>query len=141
MSTNANPALGYVQFHTPVSPGSKQRIRDYLHTWVLTAFVGPRPPGGVARHLNDVRTDNRLENLVWGSRSDNMNDAYRNERFPKKTHCPYGHPLVAPNLTADSVRHGTRRCLACNRARAKARGRNEACTQELRDAAYQEVSE
>ena len=32
---------------------------------VLTAFIGPKPPGAVARHLNGDKTDNRLENLSW----------------------------------------------------------------------------
>lgn len=32
----------------------------------------------VIRHLNDVETDNRVENLAWGTQADNMNDAIIN---------------------------------------------------------------
>ncbi len=47
---------------------------------LLETFVGPRPFGMVARHLNDVKTDNRLENLAWGTDWDNKQDAIRNGR-------------------------------------------------------------
>lgn len=57
-----------------------------VHTLVLLAFVGPRPPGMVARHLNDNPRDNRLENLKWGTRSENGADSVknRNERPPQR---------------------------------------------------------
>jgi hypothetical protein len=46
---------------------------------VLMAHVGPPPsPDAVCRHLNDVRHDDRLENLAWGTRLDNTNDRRRN---------------------------------------------------------------
>lgn len=53
---------------------------QYVHALVLEAFVGPRPEGCVARHLNDAPGDDRLENLAWGSRSENSADALRNGR-------------------------------------------------------------
>ncbi|MFM7012619.1 MAG: HNH endonuclease signature motif containing protein [Betaproteobacteria bacterium] len=37
-----------------------------VHQMVLETFVGPKPEGMQTRHLNGVRTDNRLENLKWG---------------------------------------------------------------------------
>jgi hypothetical protein len=49
-----------------------------IHSLVLSAFVSPREPKKVARHLNDIRTDNRLENLAWGTPSENAFDARRN---------------------------------------------------------------
>ncbi len=46
---------------------------------VLEAFVGPKPLGcRLARHLNDDREDNRVENLAWGTDADNVNDAIKN---------------------------------------------------------------
>ena len=41
---------------------------------VLEAFVGPRPDGYECRHLDGCRTNNRLENLRWGTRSENQRD-------------------------------------------------------------------
>lgn len=58
-----------------------------VHTLVLFAFVGPRLEGMVARHLNDNPRDNRVENLAWGTRSENGLDAARN----KKARKPYKH--------------------------------------------------
>jgi len=50
-----------------------------LHTVMLEAFVGPRPRRNMeGRHLNDVKSDNRIENLEWGTRKQNAEDACRN---------------------------------------------------------------
>lgn len=50
-----------------------------LSRLILEAFVGPPPPGKPnALHENDVGTDHRLENLRWGSQSENVADAKRN---------------------------------------------------------------
>lgn len=46
---------------------------------VCEAFNGPAPfPGALVRHLNDVKADNRAENLAWGSVRDNFWDSVRN---------------------------------------------------------------
>lgn len=46
-----------------------------VHNLVLEAFVGPRPAGHVARHLNGNPADNRVENLAWGTRLQNVRDS------------------------------------------------------------------
>lgn len=46
----------------------------YIHTLVLTAFVGPRPANADACHGDGNRSNNRLENLRWDSRSGNFAD-------------------------------------------------------------------
>jgi len=48
------------------------------HRLVLTAFVGPPANGTECRHLNNVKTDNRLENLAWGTRVENAGDSIDN---------------------------------------------------------------
>lgn len=48
-----------------------------VHQLVLEAFVGPRPPGHITRHLNSVRHDNRLSNLAWGTHVENSEDLRR----------------------------------------------------------------
>lgn len=46
----------------------------YVHHLVLAAFRGPRPTGQECRHLNGVEADCRLDNLVWGSHTENERD-------------------------------------------------------------------
>lgn len=84
-----------------------------IHHLVLEAFVGPRPDGMVARHLDDNRDNNRLSNLTYGSLSDNSRDAVRNGVHPyaRKTHCPKGHPYEGDNLYL--APSGNRKCRAC----------------------------
>ncbi|QDG49277.1 hypothetical protein FIV42_00565 [Persicimonas caeni] len=63
--------------------GRKARAR--VHEIVMEAFVGPRPDDQIVLHANDNPADNRLENLEYGTRGDNLRDAYRNRRRGKLT--------------------------------------------------------
>lgn len=52
---------------------------------VLLAFVGPPPTqygtkkgNSCARHLDDDCSNNQVDNLAWGTQTDNMQDAVRN---------------------------------------------------------------
>lgn len=45
-----------------------------LHTLMLETFVSPRPKGMYGLHNNGDRTDNRLENLRWGTPQENADD-------------------------------------------------------------------
>lgn len=49
-----------------------------VHALVLEAFVGPCPDGHECCHGDDVPFHNALDNLRWGTRSDNLHDAVRN---------------------------------------------------------------
>ena len=57
-------------------PGGKRS--EKVHRLVLEAFYGRRPPNKYGRHLNDVKDDNRIENLEWGTMSENQCDKIRN---------------------------------------------------------------
>jgi hypothetical protein len=46
-------------------PQTQKAMLISPHVEVLEAFVGPRPLGHDASHINGVRADNRLENLCW----------------------------------------------------------------------------
>ena len=50
----------------------------YVHRLMAKAFI-PNPDNyPIVRHLNDVKYDNSLENLAWGTKRDNALDAIRN---------------------------------------------------------------
>ncbi len=67
---------GYL-YATSMQDGQRKRI--YLHRALCEHFHGPAPAGRpMARHLNDVREDNRRENLAWGSGKENADDRTRN---------------------------------------------------------------
>lgn len=66
----------------------KVRVRP-IHYWVLLAFVGPKPMRGmIGRHLDDNRQNNKISNLKWGTRRDNVKDAHLNKRFLRGDEAP-----------------------------------------------------
>lgn len=51
-----------------------------IHRLMAEHFI-PNPDNlPLVRHLNDIKTDNRLDNLAWGTWSDNMDDRIKNGR-------------------------------------------------------------
>lgn len=91
-----------------------------VHRQMLAAFVRPPAPGEVARHLNDDQTDNRLENLAWGSVADNNQDMIDNggHGTMKRTHCVRGHAFDQHSVlhtvtTGKDKGRQYRRCLLC----------------------------
>jgi hypothetical protein len=53
------------------------KVSRYVHRLVIEAFAGPRPEGMVCRHLDGDRTNNRADNLAWGTYSENEQDKVR----------------------------------------------------------------
>lgn len=51
-----------------------------VHQLVLEAFEGPCPAGLEVLHRNHVPSDNRLANLTYGTRSENIKMDYRDGR-------------------------------------------------------------
>jgi hypothetical protein len=102
----------------PVVELSKNgRSRESLvHRQVIKAFQGDPPPGMECRHLNGVSIDNRIENLAWGSRSENTADqvVHGTHRNSRKDSCPDGHEFT-PENTYIQPSNGGRRCRACSK--------------------------
>lgn len=92
-----------------------------VHSLVLTAFSGERPEGHVARHLNGDPSDNRIENLKWGTPSENQRDSlgHGTHYLANLTECKRGHSLSGKNLA--KVNSNRRVCLACKREHDAAR--------------------
>lgn len=100
--------LGSAHLHVVLEGGVDRTV----HSLVLDSFVGPCPPGMMARHLNDDPSDNRLENLCWGTRSENSHDAVANGHHwqVNKTHCARGHEFSGDNLIVTDRRRACREC-------------------------------
>lgn len=68
------PGMTRQGYRHVVLEGKARRI----YVLVLETFVGPRPIGAEVRHLNDVKSDDRLSNLAWGTKARNYADRVAN---------------------------------------------------------------
>ena len=102
--------------------GGKKRNKS-VHRLVLEAFTGSCPEGLETLHIDGDPANNRVENLRWGSSSDNKLDIVRHGRNvnANKTHCLRGHELKLENLGKSMEAKGKRKCLACARAHSHVR--------------------
>ncbi len=51
---------------------------NYLvHRFILETFIGPCPEGMECRHLDGVKMNNRIDNLLWGTKAENAADKVR----------------------------------------------------------------
>lgn len=90
---------GYFCVNLYKSPKAR---RKQIHRLVLETFVGLRPEGMECCHNNGIRTDNRLENLRWDTRKNNIGDAIKH-----RTHySPYknGEAHLLAKLTEKDIR-------------------------------------
>ena len=100
------------------SDGSRKIAK--VHRLVLEAFVGPNPPGLECCHNNGDPSDNRVENLRWGTHRENMRDKIKHGtnwgRFAGVEQCVNGHVFDAENTYYRPT--GGRQCRTCARIRA-----------------------
>lgn len=102
--------------------GGANGKRAAVHQLVMAAFVGPRPQGQEVRHLNDIRDDNRLANLAYGTRSDNMYDCIRNGSHNRASRdkCCRGHEFKPETMRIRINKANGRTfryCMICDRIR------------------------
>jgi hypothetical protein len=60
---------------------SGKKTRKHVHQLVAEAFIGPKPEGLQVRHLDHSRTNNRLNNLKYGTAKENSADRHRNPTY------------------------------------------------------------
>ena len=100
---------GRILKQSPDSAG-RPRVNLYLRgkskTFLVSHLVADTflpakgPTDQVLRHLNDNPTDNRVENLAWGTYSDNVQDSIHNGTFRRAIGIAHGRA----KLTEDDVR-------------------------------------
>lgn len=95
--------------------GGRQPDRRKVAVMMLEAFVGPRPDGAHACHRDDDPVNDTLENLYWGTQSQNELDKVRNGNHPeaRKSHCVNGHPYDEVNtyVRPDGKGRGCKQCM------------------------------
>lgn len=76
-----------------------------VHRLVALAFLGERPVSYEIRHLDGDPTNNRLENLKYGTHSQNVLDEYRYRGYVRKDQkLSPGHAEEIRQLLASGVR-------------------------------------
>ena len=127
MMVPVNDGRGYMRVGL-TRRNKKRNVR--IHRLVLLAFVGPCLPKQEVRHLNGIKTDNRLENLQYGTKWENVQDilAHGNNAMLNRTYCKSGHPLVW------SEGRNQRYCPICTRERDRQYQR-ESCARSRRELA------
>ena len=102
------------------APGQKMFCAK-VHRLVLEAFVGPCPDGMECCHNNGDPADNRVENLRWGTHTENIHDRRRHHTnrngFTGVTHCVNGHAFDSDNTYLRPG--GGRACRRCARIRSQ----------------------
>lgn len=99
-------------------PGERCDMK--VHRAVLLAFVGPCPEGREGCHRDGNPGNNTLENLYWGTRSENCLDQVRHGTHPeaRRSHCERGHLLDEENTVWVPQKvpgKMKRKCLICRR--------------------------
>lgn len=119
--------------------GTTKRV--LVHRLVLEAFVGPSPAGHECCHKDGDPANNSLENLRWGTKSENVRDQVRHgtHNRGRRTECPRGHALVEPNLVRSHLARGQRECRACGQAATYARNHPGLVFEEVANEKYARI--
>ena len=67
--------------------GFGSSVNRAVHRVVLETFVGPCPEGQECRHLDGDKHNNHLDNLKWGTRSENILDRVEHGTHNRGSNC------------------------------------------------------
>lgn len=111
---------GYTQFRLEGLGGA---VSAKVHREVAKAFI-PNPDNlPCVLHWDDNPSNNRVDNLRWGTRVENGADRVRNGIDPNasKTHCKWGHEFTEENTYRFGRERGCRKCRRDRVAESRAR--------------------
>lgn len=113
------PHVDRLGYHNYDLYAGGQREKRKAHRLVAEAFLGPRMTGQVIRHLDGNPGNNTVQNLVYGTQSENLLDAVRHGRNVQaaQTHCKYGHEFTTENTYLIPPERRRRECRTCSNAR------------------------
>lgn len=96
---------GYIQVHL-----SKNNVvsNKLIHRLVAEAFIPKSENKPQVNHIDEDKTNNRVDNLEWSTAKDNLNHGTRNERSSKTKSIP----IIAISLKSGDVEefYGTNEC-------------------------------
>lgn len=108
---------GYPRVALAIGDGSPARW-FMVHRMILLTYVGPCPQGMEARHLNGDPLKPSLNQLAWGTHSENVRDKRRHgtDHNVNRTHCSRGHKYTQENTRIRTDRGWKQReCRQCGR--------------------------
>jgi len=91
--------------HTVVELSRGKRF--FIHQLVLLTFKGPCPPGMESRHLNGDGTNDRLDNLAYGTPTQNNHDRIKHGTIIR------GEKVNTNRLTRQQVLYIRKNCVPC----------------------------
>jgi hypothetical protein len=82
---------GYLYINVPKGNGERSTVtnkpkwmKKYVHRLVLETYkFDYKLEKSDAHHMNGIRSDNRLENLIWLSRGDNLEEAFMRRYYTR----------------------------------------------------------
>ena len=110
------PRIGSDGYLSVVIRGSNGKESNVVvHRLVASAFLGTPPVGEEVRHRDGNRQNAHLDNLRYGTRSQNVFDSINHGTHAqaRKTHCAHGHVFDALNTYYKPSRPRSRLCRAC----------------------------
>jgi hypothetical protein len=78
------PALSGGYYKTMLVRDDGKYVTRNIHKWIAECFLGPCPDGYEVNHINGIKTDNRIVNLEYTTRSGNIIHAYKLNLLSRK---------------------------------------------------------